>query len=84
MSLAFGEAIGEWEAISKRERTSRRAVTRAHALVAVNDQRLAELTTALGGAVLVEAKQDRKSTFFRRFFLSSPSELIRAALRKQL
>ncbi len=83
LALPFGEAITEWEGVAQRERASRRAVTRAEAVVSVLDQRLDELTAAFGGALLVEAKMDRKSTLFRRFFPTAPSEFVRGNLRKQ-
>lgn len=83
LALGFGAAITEWEDVAKRERASRRAVTRAEAVVGVLDQVLDELTAAFAGQLLVEAKQDRKSTLFRRFFPTTPSDFMRGNLRNQ-
>lgn len=75
--------IQAWNAIFNADRAARRQVIRAEAVVSIRNQQLDELTTRFGGVVLVEAGQDRKSTFFRRFFPVAPSQFIRQSLRKQ-
>jgi hypothetical protein len=77
------EAIQAWNAIFNADRAARRQVVRAEAVVSVRNQQLDELTTRFGGVLMVEAGQDRKSTFFRRFFPVAPSQFIRQSLRKQ-
>jgi len=77
------EQIELWEAIFKAERQSRRAVTRAEAVVALRNVKLDAHTTKFGASVLAEASGDRKSPFFRRFFTVAPSAFVRQPLRKQ-
>lgn len=79
----FRDAIQEWSGQFASDRESRREVTRAEAVVAVANGQLDETTIKFGAEVAVEAGSDRKSTFFRRFFATAPSEFIRTSLRKQ-
>ena len=58
-------------------------MTRSEAVVAVRDVQLDVITMRFGGAALLEAEQDRKSAFFRRFFTVAPSTFVRQSLRKQ-
>ncbi len=83
LAAAFGEEIAAWAEQFTAERSSRRAVTRAEAVVAVRDGEIDRLTQRFAGQVLVEANGDRKSAAFKRFFPIPASELIRIALRKQ-
>lgn len=83
LAEAFETEIAAWPEIFQRQRAARRAITRAHALVAVLDGNLDRITVRFGGQALVEANQDRKSPAFRRFFPTAPSEFVRSALRKQ-
>jgi hypothetical protein len=79
----YRQELETWSGIFKADRAARREVVRAEALVSIRNQQLDELTTRFGGVVLVEAGQDRKSTFFRRFFPLAPSQFIRQGLRRQ-
>ncbi|MEP7121401.1 MAG: hypothetical protein ABJE95_10845 [Byssovorax sp.] len=83
LSSAFAEEITAWGAQFTAERASRRAVTRAEAVVAVRDGQIDRLTQRFAGQALAEASGDRKAAAFKRFFPSPASELIRIALRKQ-
>ena len=83
LAAPCAEEIQAWNAIFNADRAARRQVIRAEAVVSIRNQQLDELTTRFGGVVLVEAGQDRKSTFFRRFFPVAPSQFIRQGLRKQ-
>ncbi len=83
LAAAFTGELGSWESVFKKERESRRNVIRAEAAVSVRNQQLDETTSRFGGVVMVEAKGDRTSTLFRRFFASAPSVFIRQGLRKQ-
>ena len=83
LAAAFEEEIGAWPEVFQKQRSARRAVVRADAMVAVLDGTLDRVTTRFGGQALVEASQDRKSAAFRKFFPTAPSEFIRGALRKQ-
>lgn len=83
LATPFQEQIEEWDETFKKERTGRRAVARAEAVVAVANARLDQRTTRFGVNVLAETGGDRKSLFFRRFFSKAPSQLVRQALRKQ-
>jgi hypothetical protein len=79
----FQAEIESWDGVFAVERAGRRKVVRADAVVAVCNTTLDTTTTRFGGAVLLEAGQDRKSPLFRRFFKTSASVLVRTALRKQ-
>jgi hypothetical protein len=83
LAKPFREQIEEWDEIFKKERTGRRAIVRAEAIVAVANARLDQKTTRFGVSVLAEVGGDRKSPFFRRFFSKAPSQFVRQALRKQ-
>ncbi len=83
LAKPFHEQIEAWEATFKAEHQSRRAVTRAEALVALRNAKLDGHTTKFGASVLAEAGGDRKSPFFRRFFAVAPSTFVRQPLRKQ-
>jgi hypothetical protein len=83
LAVQFQERIEEWDDIFKRERVARRGVVRTDAVLAIRDAMLDATTTRFGGAVLVEAGQDRKSPFFRKYFPKAPSAVIGQALRKQ-
>jgi hypothetical protein len=76
--------LGQWDNVFITWRTARREITRSTAVVAVVNAMLDELTRQFGGEALVEAKQDRKSPLFRRFFTVTPSEFIRWGFRDQL
>jgi hypothetical protein len=75
--------IAEWPGVYAKEREARRAVTRADAVVAVRNGALDSTTSKFSGVALVEANQDRKSVFFRRFFPVPASEFVRKNLRVQ-
>jgi len=79
----YRQELETWTSRFKADRSARREVVRAEAVVSIRNQQLDELTTRFGGVVLVEAGQDRKSTFFRRFFPVAPSQFIRQGLRTQ-
>lgn len=83
LACLFREEIDGWEKIFRQFREGRRAIVRADAVVSVCNQALDETTTRFGHVVLAEARGDRKSTAFRRFFPITPSELVRWNLRKQ-
>lgn len=83
LAKPFHEQIEEWEGVFKKERSGRRAVVRAEAVVAVRNARLDAITTRFGASVLAEAGGDRKSPYFRRFFTVAPSQVVRQPLRKQ-
>jgi hypothetical protein len=83
LAAPFHEAIAQWPDIFQRQRGAWRAIIRADAVAAVRDGQLDQTTRRFGGGVLMEAGQDRKSTFFRRFFPMAPSEFIRQGLRTQ-
>lgn len=83
LARPFQEEIEGWERVFKSFREARRAIVRADAAVSVANQTLDETTTRFGHTVLAEAGGDRKSTLFRRFFPSPPSEFIRENLRRQ-
>ena len=83
LAKPVSDLIAQCPGIVQKEREARRAVTRAAAVVAVCNDILDSLTTHLGGLVLVEAKQDRKGTFYRRFFPIPPSQFIAQSLRRQ-
>jgi hypothetical protein len=76
--------LESWDPISRTSRDANREITRTNAVLAVRNAQLDETTRQLGGAVLVDANQDRKSTLFRRFFPVAPSELIRWGFQEQL
>ena len=79
----FAEEIHDWNAVFQKERAARRSVTRAQAAVVVRDAQLDFLTSRFGGAVLLEANQNRRGPIFQKFFPVAPSEFIRQGLRKQ-
>jgi hypothetical protein len=83
MAKGFTDEIAAWEAVFATERRSRRAVTRADAVVAVRDERLDAETTRFGAMALAHAGAKRASAAFRRFFPEAPNELVRKPLRKQ-
>jgi hypothetical protein len=83
LAKPFRDEIKEWDGIFKAERESRRAVTRAEAVVAVRNAQLDAHTSQFGARVLAEGGNDRKGPFFRRFFPVAPSEFVRRPLRKQ-
>ncbi len=83
LAAAFNEEIAAWSEHFAAERASRRAVTRAEAVVAVRDGQIDRLTLRFAGQALVEANGDRKAAAFKRFFPVPASESIRIALRKQ-
>lgn len=83
LAAAFEEEITAWPEVFQRQRSARRAVVRADALLAVLDGTLDRITIRFGGQALVEASQDRKSVAFRKFFPTAPSEFVRGPLRKQ-
>jgi hypothetical protein len=76
--------LGQWDGVFSAWRSARREITRSNAVVAVVNAMLDEVTKLFGGEALVEAKQDRKSPLFRRFFPVAPSELIRWGFRDQV
>ena len=67
LAAAFEEEITAWGEQFSAERASRRAVTRAEAVVAVRDGQIDRLTQRFAAQVLVEATGDRKAAAFRRF-----------------
>lgn len=77
------DEIADWDAVFKKERSGRRNVVRAEAVVAVRNARFDAKTVSFGASVLAEAGGDRKSPFFRRFFSIAPSQFVRQPLRKQ-
>jgi hypothetical protein len=79
----FAEEIDGWATLFQRERTARREVVRADAIVAVRDRQLDVPTTRFATAALLAAGNDRGREEFRGFFPSAPSTLVRAPLRKQ-
>ena len=79
----FHAAIDTWGPTFQRQRDSRRDIVRAEAVVGVRNAQIDRLTQRFGGMLLVESGQDRRSTFFRRFFPVAPSEFIRQSLRTQ-
>jgi hypothetical protein len=83
LAQPFHEAIAQWPDIFQRQRGAWRDIIRAEAVVAVRNGQIDHTTRRFGGGVLAEAGQDRKSTFFRRFFPMAPSEFIRQGLRAQ-
>jgi hypothetical protein len=83
LAKLFAEQIELWETTFKAERVTRRAVTRAEAVVALRNAKLDAHTTKFGASVLAESGGDRKSPFFRRFFTVAPSAFVRQPLRKQ-
>jgi hypothetical protein len=76
--------IESWDPMFKASRDSTREITRSNAVVAVRNAQIDETTRLMGGALLVDANQDRKSTLFRRIFPVAPSELIRWGFLEQL
>lgn len=83
LAVAFREEIADWANAFEKQRTARREVVRANAIVAVRDEQLDTVTTSFGVVLLADVRGDRNSTGFRRFFPAAPSELVRRALRKQ-
>ena len=79
----YREAIDDWKRVFDTQRSARRELTRANALVSVRDDQLDTLTAEFGVHLLAEVRGDRKSSEFRLHFSSAPSELIRMPLRKQ-
>jgi hypothetical protein len=75
--------IADWTKVSTAERAARREVIRAEAVVAVRNAQLDTKTLAFGSQVVASGGGDRKGSFFRRFFSSTPSEFVRQPLRKQ-
>ncbi len=79
----FDAAIDRWESVAQRERAARRGIVRAEAVVSVRDAQLDGTTTRFAGVVLVEAANDRRSSFYRRFFSEAPSTFVTRNLRDQ-
>ena len=73
LAAPFDDAIRDWEAVALRERTARRGMVRSDAVVAVSNGQIDTETGRFAGIMLVEAGNDRKSTFFKRFFTEAPS-----------
>ena len=83
LAAPFDDAIRDWEAIALRERTARRGMVRSDAVVAVSNGQIDTETGRFAGILLVEAGNDRKSTFFKRFFTEAPSAFVARNLRDQ-
>ncbi len=79
----YREAIDDWKRVFDTQRSTRRELVRANALVSVRDDQLDTITTEFGVNLLADVRGDRKSSEFRIHFASAPSELIRMPLRKQ-
>ncbi len=82
-AAVFEEEIGGWSDVFQRERTARREITRADALVAIRNGQIDATTLRFGDHCFLESGRDRKSAAFRKFFPTSPSEFVRGSLRKQ-
>lgn len=76
--------LAKWEAIDQARRNQQRAVIRADALVALRDANLDAVTTGLHNAVLSAMDLNRKAPLFKLLFPKPLSQVIAAALEKQL
>jgi hypothetical protein len=75
----FKEAIEEWETFFKKERSARREVTRAEAVVAVRNERLDVLTTRFAAA----ARGLAVEMVGKLFGDTTPGQFVRKGLRAQ-
>lgn len=78
LAAPFQDAINEWDAIFKSERGARRAVTRAEAMVAVQNENLDSTTIRLGAMVRAVSP-----ALMSRLFTMAPGKLVRRSLRDQ-
>jgi hypothetical protein len=83
LAALFREEIEAYDDAAAKERSARRDVVRAEALVATGNGRVDGLTMRFGTLLLAEAGRDRASPLFKRFFPEAPSIFIRRSLRQQ-
>lgn len=83
LAAPFADQIGEWADIFNKERSGRRGVIRAEAVVSVRNARLDRQTVRFGASLLAQTGGNRTVPFFRRFFAKAPSTFVRLPLRKQ-
>lgn len=83
LAAVFETTIAEWDGVAQRERAARRGVVRAEAVVAVRNEQIDSETGRFSTLVLVESGNDRKGSFFTRFFPEAPSAFIARNLRDQ-
>lgn len=79
LAAPFKDSLEEWSGQFKKERASRRDVTRAEAVVAVRNERLDQLTRRFGAAVRAYAPELMGKLFGEQ----APGQFIRKGLRVQ-
>src|SRR3954462_3230110 len=76
LAKPFHDEIVGWDVIFKKERTGRRNVVRADAVVGVRNAQVDTGTVKFGASALAEAGGDRTSPKFRRYFPVAPSQFV--------
>ena len=78
LAPAFTQAIADWDGIFKNERASRRAITRAEAIVAVRNEQLDAATMSFA-----KVARGLAPALLDKVFNIAPGKFIRTNLRKQ-